>query len=449
MVACPNRIPYPRGESGQATLLLLGVMAALLAGALFLGALGNALGAKGRHQRGADLAAMSAARAMADAYPRLFEPALLENGEPNPRHLSLTAYTGLARRAAIRAGRRNRVRVRAADVRFPNGSFAPTRVTVRVRGRAEVRLDRRRRARRIPVPARATAELAPGAGGPALPGQASGGGYSGPLAYRQGKPMRPDVARAFDRMAAAARREAGLYLIVTSGYRSDAEQARLFAGHPDPKWVAPPGKSLHRLGTELDLGPSSAYGWLAANSKRFGFIKRYPHEPWHYGYTRNAGSASVGFGNRSREGRSAIPSFVPPRFRDAIARAAQRWNVGAALLSAQLYAESGFNPHAVSAAGAQGIAQFMPGTAAAYGLRDPFDPEGSIEAQARLMRDLLRRFASVPLALAAYNAGAGAVARCICIPPYPETRAYVARILGLLGGAGDMAPPNFEVRLIE
>ena len=71
-------------------------------------------------------------------------------------------------------------------------------------------------------------------------------GYDGPLAYRQGKPMRPDVALAFDRMAAAARKEAGLLLSISSGFRSDAEQARLFAAHPDPKWVAPPGESLHR-----------------------------------------------------------------------------------------------------------------------------------------------------------------------------------------------------------
>ena len=53
------------------------------------------------------------------------------------------------------------------------------------------------------------------------------------------------------------------------------------------------------------------------------------------------------------------------------------------------------------------------------------------------MRDLLRRFGAVPLALAAYNAGPGAVAACGCVPPYPETRGYVARILGLLGGAGE------------
>jgi soluble lytic murein transglycosylase-like protein len=157
----------------------------------------------------------------------------------------------------------------------------------------------------------------------------------------------------------------------------------------------------------------------------------------------------VGYGHASGENRSAIPSFVPAGFRDAIARAAQRWNVGAALLAAQLYAESGFNPAARSPAGAEGIAQFMPGTAAGYGLRNPYDPEAAIDAQAHLMHDLLRRFASVPLALAAYNAGSGAVEGCMCIPPYPETQAYVAKILGLLGGAGDIAPPTFEVRLVE
>jgi soluble lytic murein transglycosylase-like protein len=66
------------------------------------------------------------------------------------------------------------------------------------------------------------------------------------------------------------------------------------------------------------------------------------------------------------------------------------------------------------------------------------------------MRDLLRRFASVPLALAAYNAGPGAVAGCMCIPPYPETRGYVARILGLLGGAGELdGAGGLEVRLVR
>ncbi len=440
-----------RDQRGQSSLLMLGLAGALLAGVLVLASFGQALGAKSRHQRGADLAAVSAARAMREVYPRLFEPAVLENGAPNPGHLSEAGYRQLARRAAVRAARANDVALRSADVGFPGATFAPTRVSVAVRGSQEVRIkgSGRGAVRRVAVRARAEAELSP-VGPAGMPAMAEGGGYEGPLAYRNGKPMRPDVARAFDRMAAAARREAGLTLTVTSGFRSDAEQAKLFAANPNPRWVAPPGKSLHRLGTELDLGPPSAYGWLARNSRRFGFVKRYSWEAWHFGYTRNAGSSSVGYG-RGGDGRrsGALPSFVPARYRSAILSASQRFNVGAALLAAQIYAESGFNPFARSPAGAQGIAQFMPGTARAYGLRNPFDAEAAIHAQARLMRDNLRRFASVPLALAAYNAGPGAVARCMCIPPYPETRAYVAKILGLLGGAGDAAAPTFEVRLVE
>jgi soluble lytic murein transglycosylase-like protein len=163
----------------------------------------------------------------------------------------------------------------------------------------------------------------------------------------------------------------------------------------------------------------------------------------------NAGSTSVGFGGG--DGRSGLPSFVPARFSAPLAAAAQRWNVSAALLAAQLYAESGFNPYAVSPAGAQGIAQFMPGTARSLGLDDPFDASRAIDAQGRLMRDLLRQFGSVPLALAAYNAGPGAVSACGCVPPYPETQAYVTRILGLLRGAGDGAglATGLDVRLVR
>jgi len=435
------------GERGQALVLTLGVVAALLTGGLVLVALGQAIGAKSREQRAADLAAVSAAAAMRRAYPRLFEPAYLPPARPglaplpNPRHLPRERYLAIARDAALRGGARNGARVRPADVSFPGGGFAPTRVRVRIRTHHRVRAPGVRGAR-VAVVADAVAELAP------QPGTdlAGGGGYSGPLAYRQGKPMRPDVAVAFDRLAAAARAD-GVALIISSAFRSDAEQARLWAANPDPKWVAPPGTSLHRLGTELDLGPPSAYGWLARNASRFGFVQRYSWEPWHYGYTRNAGSRSVGFG--PRDGAPALPSFVPERFAGAIARAAQRWNVSAALLSAQLYAESNFNPFAQSPAGAQGIAQFMPGTARAYGLANPFDPAAAIDAQAHLMRDLLRQFASVPLALAAYNAGPAAVAACGCIPPYPETRAYVAKIVGLMGGAGEATGAELEVRLVE
>jgi soluble lytic murein transglycosylase-like protein len=434
-----------KSESGQALVVLIAAMAALVIGALILGAIGQALGARGHEQRAADLAAVSGARAMRDAYPRLFEPVFIRRGVPNPRHLSRATYLAIGRTAAIDGARRNGASLDTAHVTFPDADpIAPLRVHVELTDSATVRVPGRGAAQRIRVVAKATAALTP-ANGPGAYPNADGGGYTGPLAYRQGKGMRPDVAPAFDRMAAAAQREAGIALLVVSAYRSDAEQARLFAAHPDPKWVAPPGQSLHRFGTELDLGPASAYPWLAANAQRFGFVQRYSWEPWHYGYTLNAGTTSVGFGDGSR--LKSLPDFVPSAFQPAISQAAQRWNVSGALLAAQLYAESNFNPFAKSGAGAQGIAQFMPGTAQAYGLSDPFDATRSIDAQAHLMRDLLRQFASVPLALAAYNAGPAPVAACGCIPAIPETQAYVAKILGLLGGAGE-GPAALTVRLV-
>jgi Transglycosylase SLT domain/D-alanyl-D-alanine carboxypeptidase len=276
----------------------------------------------------------------------------------------------------------------------------------------------------------------------------------GPNKTRVGEGMRPDVAAAFDRMAAAAS-QAGLTLLVNSGFRSDAEQGQLFAANPDPQWVAPPGQSLHRCATELDLGPESAYAWLADNASGFGFVQRYSWEPWHYGFAQgpqpcsDAGDAvGQGGGDGTLAGGAGLPAFVPPRFRAILLRAAMHWNVSAALLAAQLMAESNFNPFATSSAGAEGIAQFIPGTAAAYGLDDPFDPVAAIDAQAHLMHDLISQLGSSQLALAAYNAGPAPVEACDCVPSIPETAAYVSRILGLLGGAGALALPVFEVRLV-
>nr|MBF6621240.1 transglycosylase SLT domain-containing protein [Patulibacter sp.] len=250
----------------------------------------------------------------------------------------------------------------------------------------------------------------------------------------------------------AAATAAGQPLTVTSGYRSNAEQARLFAARPDPKWVARPGTSLHRLGTELDLGPPSAYGWLAANSRRFGFLVRYSWEPWHVGFVRETASAHVAEQGRNPaapQTGGTIPPWVPAAYRDAIRAASIRFKVSAAMLSAQLKAESNFDPRAVSSAGAQGIAQFMPGTAAGVGLRNPFDPAQAIPAQAELMARLLRRFGSVPLALAAYNAGEGRVGACHCVPPYPETQHYVARIIALMRGYDDGDGTGLTIRLVQ
>jgi hypothetical protein len=439
-----------RGESGQALILALGGAFALLAGALALVAIAGAMTGKGRLQRAADLAAISAARSMRDDLPRLLAPPARSDGLPNPVHLDKLAYLARARLAALEAGRANGVAPERLRLAFPDReSFAPLRAKAVVVAALELGRERGR------VEASAVAEAAaPAAAGGGMPATASGGGYGGPLVYRSGEGMRPDVAAAFDRMAAAAGAD-GAALLVVSGFRSDAEQAALFAAHPDPTWVAPPGHSLHRCATELDLGPDDAYAWLAANAGRFGFVQRYSWEPWHYGFDAGPppcsaqGEAVGASGGEAAAGVATLPAFVPPRFREPLIAAAARWNVSAALLAAQLLAESNFNPFAISPAGARGIAQFMPGTAASYGLDDPFDPVAAIDAQAHLMSDLIRQLGSPELALAGYNAGPGAVEGCHCVPPYPETQAYVSRILALLGGVGALVMPSFEVRLIS
>jgi hypothetical protein len=441
---------HERGESGQALILALGAALGLIAAALALVAIAGALTGKGRAQRAADLVAISAVRSMRDDLGRLLSPPRLANGSPNPRHIDKATYLARARAAGLEAARRNGVEGRRALIRFPDsGSFAPVRARVTIvaglRGGGGQRVE-------ASAVAEAAAPYGAAAGGGS--GIATGGGYGGPLVYRDGEGMRPDVAGAYDQMAAAARAD-GIALVVVSGFRSDAEQAELFAAHPDPTWVAPPGHSLHRCATELDVGPSSAYGWLAANASRFGFVQRYSWEAWHYGF--DAGPApcssegeavSASGGGATTTSSNALPSFVPARYREPILRSAAHWGVPPALMAGQLMAESGFDPSAGSPAGAQGIAQFMPATAAAYGLTNPYDPVAAINAEAHLMSDLLHQFGSPELALAAYNAGPAPVEACHCIPPYPETQAYVTRILALIGGAGAIAMPSFEVRLV-
>jgi transglycosylase-like protein with SLT domain/D-alanyl-D-alanine carboxypeptidase-like protein len=448
-----------REESGQALVLALGGAMALIVAALALVAIAGAVTGKGRVQRAADLVAISAVRSMRDDLPRLLAPNRLANGAPNPRHIDKARYLSLARVAGADAARANDVDPRRVRIEFPDAAtFAPIRAKATV-----IAVLGGSGGHRVEASAVAEAASPYGRGSAGGTKMASGGGYGGPLVVRDGEGMRPDVAAAYDRMAAAAR-GAGIALVVVSGFRSDAEQAELFAAHPDPTWVAPPGHSLHRCATELDLGPSAAYGWLAANAARFGFTQRYSWEAWHYGFVAGPAPCSAageagglgaagggGAGGRAGDvalSASSLPDFVPDEFREPILRSATRWGVPPALMAGQLMAESGFDPSAGSPAGAQGIAQFMPSTAASYGLTDPYEPIAAIDAEAHLMHDLLARFGSPELALAAYNAGPAPVEACHCIPPYPETQAYVTRILALIGGAGAIAMPSFEVRLV-
>ena len=103
------------------------------------------------------------------------------------------------------------------------------------------------------------------------------------------------------------------------------------------------------------------------------------------------------------------------------------------LVRALIQVESNYQPRARSSKGAMGLMQIMPATAREYRVRNPYDPKTNIEAGVRRLKDLLDKWGAVDLALAAYNAGEGAVQKFQGIPPYRETRSYVSRILALAG----------------
>jgi peptidoglycan DL-endopeptidase CwlO len=126
---------------------------------------------------------------------------------------------------------------------------------------------------------------------------------------------------------------------------------------------------------------------------------------------------------------------VPAAYAGTIEQAASSNGIPASLLAALLYHESRFEPGVVSSAGAEGIAQFMPATAAGMGV-DPTNPTQSIEGAAQLLGSYTRQFGSYSDALAAYDAGSSAVERYGGIPPFAETQAYVPAVLSLAGLSG-------------
>jgi soluble lytic murein transglycosylase-like protein len=129
--------------------------------------------------------------------------------------------------------------------------------------------------------------------------------------------------------------------------------------------------------------------------------------------------------NRASQGSGAVP------FQDLIVAAARKHGIDPALLAGVVKQESNFNPNARSGVGAKGLTQLMDATARGLGVSDSFDPVQSLDGGAKFLGGLLKQFkGDESLALAAYNAGPGAVQKYGGIPPYEETQRYVPKVLG-------------------
>lgn len=123
-----------------------------------------------------------------------------------------------------------------------------------------------------------------------------------------------------------------------------------------------------------------------------------------------------------------------------ISQTAAKWGLDPNLLQAVVNQESSGNPNAVSPAGAQGLMQLMPATAAQFGVTNAFDPQQNLDAGAQYLSQLLTQYnGDTSLALAAYNAGPGNVNKYNGIPPFPETQGYVTKILAAIG----LSPQDF------
>ena len=165
-------------------------------------------------------------------------------------------------------------------------------------------------------------------------------------------------------------------------------------------------------------------------------------------YSWRDANGNLVLSNRKQAGATAVKSFAVPQtkenvrvtryataergraYDDLILEHSRSNGVRPDLVRAVVQVESAFNPNALSPKGAMGLMQLMPDTARQYAVADPYDPRANIEAGTRHLRSLMDRY-PLNLALAAYNAGAAAVDRFGGIPPFAETRDYVARILRL------------------
>tara|TARA_R110002110_G_scaffold218023_1_gene431953 strand:- start:691 stop:1332 length:642 start_codon:yes stop_codon:yes gene_type:complete len=147
------------------------------------------------------------------------------------------------------------------------------------------------------------------------------------------------------------------------------------------------------------------------------------------------GTAGIHYSARTNPKKSKLPrlgrttSARRSVYLSSIRAAERRHALPFGLLDALIWQESRYNPLAVSSAGAGGLTQLMPGTASDLGVKNRFDPAANIDGGARYLKQMLDKFGGVHLALAAYNAGPGAVLKAKGIPRYRETRDYVKKVL--------------------
>jgi len=229
---------------------------------------------------------------------------------------------------------------------------------------------------------------------------------------------------------ADAERDLGAALALTTGLRADDLRTRTSLG------------DLIRLAAQLRKQGHAADSRRVMARVEEGLRERggdrteiESYQSLYRALTRPPAAISVGRRFASLGGHHRAPATRT--FDALIAQAARSFDVDPALVKAVVAAESNFDARAVSRVGAQGLMQLMPETAQRMGVTAPFEPSQNLRGGVRYLSEMLDRYGDLRRALAAYNAGPTAVDRYRGIPPYPETRAYVSRVLGYYRGYRD------------